>query len=276
VALTPLTPYLDDTRSVCKIILTNLDWNTDVARLDVIFASQHVTRPLYAFEQRFELPQYAIPACDPPILPLNARGGGFDKIVTPLLRDTLSACNALTIHVEFVCRRGFEDDEHRAVLAQRALAAQHALCSLAPIEPPSSYESTLHEVVRISALLYSDMVLFVMPQASGVRQKLLQGLRNGLAFCISTQADSDRRRLIVWALVIGAVASRTVGPGSSWFEDALRDGSLNDLGAACQANFLEWSHQLLWCESLLSRPALNVWTTLRPDTESSDDLDNQT
>jgi hypothetical protein len=95
----------------------------------------------------------------------------------------LQSMSEITVALDHNQRGGLYAPRFSDIVAART-ATQHRLLSLAP---PSSEIPELDEcifnVTRIAAMIYSDMVLFPLPPASGVKPKLADMLRRALDCC---------------------------------------------------------------------------------------------
>ena len=86
------------------------------------------------------------------------------------------------------------------------VAVQHRLCNLEPNLPhETSVADIQYELCRLSAHIYSDLVLFPIPEHSSIRPRLLYELGQTLdRFQLHPGADRD---LLAWCVMLAATAS---------------------------------------------------------------------
>ena len=94
------------------------------------------------------------------------------------------------------------------------VAVQHRLCSFDPMSPgQTSFAHIQYEICRLSALLYSDLVLFPIPDHSSIKPSLLYELGRILDKLESeieaagTVLPHTGRELLAWCVMLGAAAS---------------------------------------------------------------------
>jgi hypothetical protein len=108
-----------------------------------------------------------------------------------------------------LARRG-EVQYQRVTIESLTLArndVHHSLISLPPANALWGREFALYEVLRVMALIFSDLVLFPLPAETGVRRRYAQLLREGLASVSIESLWRDECGLLLWGCVLGAVAA---------------------------------------------------------------------
>ncbi len=144
-------------------------------------------------------------------------------------------------------------------------ALQNQLCSL---DPPtslvSSHDDWLYDVVRLAALIYSDLVLFPISDTVSIKPRLAYDLRKALEFLQSRDNvdNQEENELILWCTTMGGVAAYGTVHQDCYIERltmALReDGRLLDwiLFQTLMSHYLWWDYVLqprcwdVWSEAV--------------------------
>lgn len=161
-----------------------------------------------------------------------------------------------------------------SLLVHMRMIAQHQLLMLYPDEseprppdattattpPPRSLQTGLDAIAHPAALVFSDIVLFVLPPASGARPRLLQELKAALAALPPPPTSSEQElKFRLWAVMM-------LGCGSITFGD-VDDACLAELS---QQTFIPAEPEnwpavkdamavFLWWDYALAMPAYDVW-----------------
>lgn len=119
----------------------------------------------------------------------------------------------------------------------------------------------LYEVVRLSLLIYNNLVVYPMPPISTVDARLTRSLRVALDrfFVVNCSTTAYRSTWLVWALILGGISDEN---------DELRDWYR---GHFCrllevQPKLHEWENlanllsSFLWCGFILDEEAQNFWS----------------
>ena len=102
-------------------------------------------------------------------------------------------------------------------------AIQHALCTLRQNLSPVNLSEALQEANRATLLCFSDMVIFPIPEQTGLRSRLITGLYTSLRVCDQFEAWQAYRLFMLWATMIGGIAAVSIPPLRAAFSDLLRD-----------------------------------------------------
>lgn len=124
---------------------------------------------------------------------------------------------------------------------------QHALLSAASRGSGSDSRRTIYEkLCRLAALIFSDMVIFPIPPAQGLKSRLAKMLQSTLERVDQEPATSIHSRLLVWITMMGAIASASTAY-HCWYLQRLHSQLLQlkltswrDLRELC-AKHLWWS-----------------------------------
>ncbi len=113
--------------------------------------------------------------------------------------------------------RGGPDAPELMQIAMARNFAQHDLLSLPHLSSViSSEENCIYEVCRLASLIFSDMVLWPLPAATGVRERLAQYLMSALCACRLLSSWMKYPSLLLWATVLGGIAAWETA-GQQWF-----------------------------------------------------------
>jgi hypothetical protein len=115
-------------------------------------------------------------------------------------------------------------------------AIHHALISLPAANGLWGVQYALYDVSRISALIYSDLVLFPLPAETGVRGRYAALLRAAMD-CVTLHAGwREEGLLLLWGCVLGGVAAAKVTTSVT----AKDDGGPADCGLRTGIREREW------------------------------------
>ncbi|KIW65880.1 hypothetical protein PV04_08096 [Phialophora macrospora] len=148
---------------------------------------------------------------------MQTLGSGFNGLQHEEMRQALLLMCEVTVALDH-CHRGGSTAPSIWDVARVRVAVQHRLCSFDPISPDQTKSTEIQfELCRLSALIYSDMVLFPIPEHSSVKPPLLDDLGrildkyrlDGLSLSGElayerSSADSD---LLAWCVLLATAAS---------------------------------------------------------------------
>ena len=150
--------------------------------------------------------------------------------------------------------------EHMANILLLRCQTQHSILSLPSSKSPShDLEASLLETCRISLLLYSSMVVFPVPEISGVPIRLSRLLQPVLADCFENAERKLHGRFLLWATTLGMISA----PQSerAWFLDTLV--LLKDfVRVGDWKGFKGIMGDFLWLDGVCDGPAERVWREL--------------
>ena len=199
---------------------------------------------------------------DPAAMELSRTlGSGFTYLDdTDPWRDLLATIEVMrdvTIAYDHYYRSESDAPKLAHILLARN-AMQHDLLSFPHLSAyKSSEENCIYEVCRISALVYSDMVLWPLPAMAGVREQLADSLMRALICCRMLSSWERHQSMILWATILGGIAV-TESSKRTWFIRQLNNAVIKQTVSAWPivkhllSTFLWWS---VVCE----RPAEEFW-----------------
>ena len=146
-------------------------------------------------------------------------------------------------------------------IAMVRVALQNQLCNL---DPPTglvpSHEDRLYDVVRLAALIYSDLVLFPIPDSGGIKPRLAYDLRKALELLDTRDIahDQDESEIILWCTTMGAMAAYG-SVHQECFVEKLTVALRNDERLQDWILFQTLMSQYLWWEYVLQPRCRDVW-----------------
>lgn len=192
-------------------------------------------------------------------------GSGFELLHTHLagemLCETLEQMCELTIALDQHTRGGQgAPDMVELTTTRNCVQHQLLLFDFASMDA-SSEELTIAEVCRISALIFSDMVLFPLPATQKVKPMLAVRLKSLLARCAIKCPSQAQLRTLAWATMLGCIAS-TFAVEHDWF---LRQLSihLSTLSIMDWPKLRQLCSTFLWWPSVCDPPGRVVWSEVQ-------------
>ena len=139
---------------------------------------------------------------------------------------------------------------------------QHQLLSIpaSPSRLPGPDEC-IYDTCRFAALIYSDMVLFALPPAAGVKPRLANKLRRALDCCTMQLCWDSHSHLLLWAVVLGGIASWST-PNRLWFVSQVQALSTR-LAFDCWESCKNILSTYLWWDPVCDQPAIKLWEESR-------------
>ena len=173
---------------------------------------------------------------------------------------------------EFRDRRLTDSEYSMLIMARNAV--QHRLISLQswehlPERERDAHSRVMYECCRITALLYSNAVLFPIPLNTGWHRRLCQQLRNVMQASLfdSLLHAKESRAVLLWSLYIGAMAAFHT-PERSFFLDSLRQ-----ILAQQSHEYTSWQVvesvllDFLWTDTVCGQGAAVVWHELQRESK---------
>ncbi|KAL2044530.1 hypothetical protein ABVK25_012410 [Lepraria finkii] len=156
--------------------------------------------------------------------PLRHASSLPDNTPTTKLLNILTLAETVTAALDYHKHKknALASSNHKEVSIQSLTLARnyvhHGLLSLAEANSLWGAQFALYNVLRITALIYSDLVLFPLPKETGVRGRYAAMLREVLQGVGSLWRDEAG--LLLWACLIGAVAAAEVREFSNVANDS--------------------------------------------------------
>lgn len=165
-------------------------------------------------------------------------GTGFGELNAQLMRS-LSKCSTATAGV-YLYQHNLPGAPSWGQLVSLRCETQHALLS-------ANVEDVWEELILTAALLFSDIMLFVLPPEAGSRKHLVMRL---MMLLITT---NQTRPVWIWSLMLGSAAAATMFDNDSWWPCTIRRHCFD------WAETKEVVKQFLWYDSVLDPPVHDVW-----------------
>ena len=187
-------------------------------------------------------------------------GKGFSFVHHPDLQQTLSlACRAI-VGIDLYHRNAPTAPKIWEICPVRN-AVMHRLCSLDP--PPNSNSSrsdATYNIVRLSALIFGDFVLFPIPDSTSVKPRLVYDLRKALeAFFQGSPASRQERDLVTWCTAMGAMASHST-VHKEWYTGHLNSILRDDPRLLDWILFQTLMGHFLWWDFVLYPRCWDIWS----------------
>jgi hypothetical protein len=196
-------------------------------------------------------------------------GRGFRERVPGGLPDSaVNAYTDLTVidHVMDQCRQlQPREDEMRSIVAVRN-RLHHTLLSVAPWEELDAidqaiYDRASYECCRLTALLYSNAVLFPVPPHQDWPSKLIDQVVSCLTPPLMAEWGRDASSFLLWVLMLSGIASfQTVH--RPFFEEALRQTLSTRNYLLPKPAVRVAVREFLWAESACQSGFSNLWASL--------------
>ncbi len=267
-------------------------------RADIFFAFQDLRPPAFPLLAPSSLIMSTWPETQAPLpLSLYSMTSGFDEFrdVTSLAPLMRIVHNARLITIGFDAHLSRQADAPtltRIVWARNFMT--HDLLSL-PLtipdlpntdsseaqphvpSPSSSINNallqSLYNLMRLSAITYTLLVLFPMPRVTGLHAKLSQQLTIALDDCIVLDLWNTHPKLLLWATMLGGIVSDQGSP-RSWFAEMTRQArtkipNLSLTDSSCRSRSTSTSRQRSHSRSRSTpaaagrREATAAWTIVR-------------
>lgn len=221
---------------------------------DVLFATRVNSKPLWPFfcqlasvpmEQRETL-DFLLGDSE-----LSKLGTAFEELhLNPGLMQGLSKSCIMTMALHLYQHKLHGAPSLGCLVAFRC-EAQHALLS-------STAEGVWEELVRTAALLFSDMIFFVLPPGAGVRMRLVDQLK-GLLVATEPDDDAAKRQAWIWSLMLGAAAAATLHDDDGWWPVTLGTQQILPVSVDGWQSMKTSVTPFLWWDYVLDAPAGEVW-----------------
>jgi len=176
----------------------------------------------------------------------------------------------------------------RPRLVDVMLAANEAQRSFLEIDVKRGFEigDLVHECCRLTALIFSDMVLFPMPSCtkikprlSGELRRVLEDLEEREEVTEEVNRSTSMPDMLLWISILGGIAA-SFTEDRRWFETQLRtrlaerEKSCPENGLKTWAEFKSRVAKFLWWDPVVDSPALDLFKAATITTR--DEISNDT
>jgi len=249
---------------------------------DVVLACQTLSRPMLPYVPMHDDVVGLLNAASRKSHPLVGLGKGFRVLPDMLGQDEVSE---LLIVLRWMIQYTFAVDDHvegrpeaqslRCLMAQRNFV-QHNLMLLCPADATTEMmeqdhdldhdhdhdhkhedEHPIHRLARLGTLIYSLLVVFPLPAIAAPFHQLSQQVRVQLSQPSIEARWNEASDLILWASVMGAIAS--IGtPDRNWYLTTL-DRLTRRLNINAWPSIKERLKLFLWFEYTNDSDGLKLW-----------------
>ncbi|KAK4955112.1 hypothetical protein LTR10_007306 [Elasticomyces elasticus] len=200
---------------------------------------------------------------------VSVGGAGFASCVPRGLPTSVLETLQWLASMEHLLERAHHarlDDTYFGTLIAARNGVQHKVLAmprwqeLSESEREGSFFAT-YETCRITALIYSNAVLFPMPPSTGWLNKLLDELRQLIEVSNLSSWRDDTSALLIWSFYIGAIAAFST-VHRKFFRDALSH-TLTARGIKTWPATEAILQQFLWTDSACGQGAAVLWETMQ-------------
>ena len=141
-------------------------------------------------------------------------------------------------------------------------SAQHQLLSL-PLKSwdSSSQSDCMYEICRLTALIYSNIVIFPLPPASGVDSMLAFRLRETLDCVVFSSCSKLHLPFLLWAITLGGISS-SLSSKRGYFLHRFTEVSTK-LGLVQWDPIQERLSSFLWLDFVCEKEGVAFWLEAR-------------
>lgn len=125
---------------------------------------------------------------------------------------------------------------------------------------PDTISAHLYETIRLSLLIYNNIVIYPMPPASGVGIRLMDSLQRNLSslFDIGSSIKLQHPSLLLWSLMLGGISGHE--KSRIWYQE-----HFNEI-LQSQTQYRKWLRledlfsSFLWSDIVLNEEAIKFWS----------------
>lgn len=186
-------------------------------------------------------------------------GSGFALLkLNQTLLEVLQLMCDVTVALDHHVRQGTCPPNVSDIVLQRN-AVQNKLLWLQPVkDDPLTSLDTVGNIVRIAANIFSDMVLFPLSPATGIKPRLAAELRRCLRYSIHDIEDDDPTTdAFLWSLTLGGIAAAFTRH-RGWYVEQLAESYGHVLREP--NDMLQRMGRFLWWGDVCDQPAKLLWT----------------
>jgi hypothetical protein len=186
-----------------------------IKSVDVNYASRSLTRPELTWSDPVEVVDSLAKRSHRPVATSRALEAslGTSFALFPALPSDVSRalevlCKVIAGLDHYLLRA--PDAPGLSVLVQSRNSAQHKFLSLPEVTDPSCYAERAHEICRLAALIFSDMVVLPFPPESLVKPRLARKLLDQLQALPediwSMESSHVASGFLSWAMILSGIA----------------------------------------------------------------------
>ncbi|EXJ75487.1 uncharacterized protein A1O5_02183 [Cladophialophora psammophila CBS 110553] len=189
-------------------------------------------------------------------------GSGFNSFkVDKDLRRVLQLMCDLTVALDHHVRGGIYAPELSDIVLQRNAVQNKLLWFQPPMNDDLGKVDTFNNITHIAANIYSDMVLFPLNPATGIKPRLAGELRRCLkAPILDIEEYGPPSDMFLWVLTVGGIAA-SFTRHRGWYIEKIAEyygELLCDIDA-----MLERMAPFLWWANVCNQPARLLWEQSR-------------
>jgi hypothetical protein len=181
-------------------------------------------------------------------------GSALEAIVANELRESVEACCEVTVALDQYQRSERMGPTLSALVSARNIV-QIRLQALPRMQPNGTEAERITELCRITLLLYSDMVLFPLPDI-GYKAKLCQKAAEVLKQ-LQKHHWTQYRHMLTWLLVLGTIAMTGRPAEYNWWLSQMQDRCLHFFSGWQEVRKCLLKH--LWWDDVCGNAGETVW-----------------
>jgi hypothetical protein len=227
------------------------------------FASKYLQKPVFPWRRPvISIVEEGTHVPDPVSAEMTTKlGSGFQYLRQVSgcdeLLDVLDSICEVTAALDHHVRGGLGAPELEDLVEVRNSTHHRLLCQLPDPPDLSTPDSCVLQAVRLASLTYDDMVIFPIPAVQGQKRRQASQLRQVIEEILLLQAWKGHHKIVVWTLVLGAIASTHTTDRGWYIRQLLRETAFIQCD---QEEALErLCSQFLWWQPVCSKPLHIIW-----------------
>lgn len=156
-------------------------------------------------------------------------------------------------HMTLSLPSAVSNDTQCAITQQRACSLQDPITD--------KITAYLYETIRLSLLIYNDIVIYPMPPASRVGIRLAESLQCNLSvlFDIDFSIKLQHPSLLLWSLMLGGLSGHESGQG--WYQEQFNELLQSHFQCPKWLQLENLLSSFLWLDFVLNEEAIKFWST---------------
>jgi hypothetical protein len=232
-------------------------------RCDMYFASKYLQKPVFPWRRPLvSVVEEGTHVPDAVAVEMARKlGSGLQYLrqvaASDELLDALNSICEVTAALDHHVRGGQGAPDLEDLMEIRNSTHHRLLCQLPDPPDLSTADSCVLQAVRLASLIYDDMVIFPIPAVQGQKRRQASQLRQVIEEILVLQAWKIHHEIVVWALVLGAIASTHTTDRDWYIRQLLRETAFMQCD---QEEALErLCSRFLWWQPMGSKPLHIIW-----------------
>jgi hypothetical protein len=182
------------------------------------------------------------------------------------LLEILTLASDLIVALDHLVRRTAGAPHMHDLLPARCWV-QHQLLAFTPVScNDDDYQERILTICRLSALIFSEMVIFPFPALQNIKPMLAGRLREALLGLPETIRNDSHKYLLTWAMVLGSIAS-TYNEHHGWYLEQLSQ-NLVEIDIQYWEGLRQLCSSFLWWGPVCNPPTVVVWRDVKAKIDS--------